>query len=108
MKTNMPDKSKTIEPQNNNPGPGNYENPEIDVKSRYSSKYSINGGYTTTRAKRFRSEGNILSLWKDNYVPGPGRYEDVSKLSKVGKYVLSNHIGGTKAAFDHSKRVSKF
>lgn len=32
----------------------------------------------------------------------------MSSLSKVGKYILSNHSGGTKAIFDHSKRITKF
>jgi hypothetical protein len=32
----------------------------------------------------------------------------VSSLSKVGRYVVSNHAGGTKAIFDHARRVSKF
>lgn len=44
----------------------------------------------------------------ENCVPGPGNYKEVSSLSKIGKYILSNHTGGTKAIFDHQKRVSKF
>jgi len=56
----MIDKSKTIEAQNDNPGPGNYDNPEIDMNSRYSSKYS-KIGYTSSRSKRFQSDGNFLS-----------------------------------------------
>jgi len=44
----------------------------------------------------------------DNKIPGPGVYNDVSKLSKVGKYIVSSHLGGTKAKFDNAKRISKF
>lgn len=49
-----------------------------------------------------------LNINEDNFIPGPGNYQEISSLSKVGKYVLSNHTGGTKAIFDHSKRISKF
>ena len=56
--------------------------------------------------------GSSLTVFEwsnlDNFVPGPGNYQDVSSLSKVGKYILSNHSGGTKAIFDHSKRITKF
>lgn len=37
----------------------------------------------------------------ENTTPGPGKYKDVSKLSNVGKYVVSSHIGGTKAIIGH-------
>lgn len=57
-------------------------------------------------------KGSSLTVIKcsnpDNFIPGPGNYQDVSSLSKVGKYILSNHEGGTKAIFDHSKRITKF
>jgi hypothetical protein len=50
-------------------------------------------------------KGSSLTVFKwfyvDNFVPGPGNYQDVSSLSKVGKYILSSHSGGTKAIFDH-------
>jgi hypothetical protein len=44
----------------------------------------------------------------DSKTPGPGNYKNVTSLSKVGRYVLSNHPGGTKAIFDQSKRITKF
>jgi hypothetical protein len=44
----------------------------------------------------------------DNKIPGPGNYKELSNLSNVGKYVVSSHIGGTKAIFDHEKRVTRF
>ena len=57
-------------------------------------------------------KGSSLTVFEwsnvDNFVPGPGNYQDVSSFSKVGKYILSNHSGGTKAIFDHSKRITKF
>lgn len=44
----------------------------------------------------------------DNKVPGPAAYTDVGNFSKVGRYIVSSHRGGTKAKFDVSKRITKF
>ena len=44
----------------------------------------------------------------DNKTPGPGMYNDVHNLSKVGRYIVSSNTGGTNAKFDKTKRVTKF
>ena len=49
-----------------------------------------------------------ISSYSDNKVPGPGTYKPTSNLSKIGKYVVSAHKGGTKAKFDVEKRKTKF
>ena len=41
-------------------------------------------------------------------MPGPGNYRHLNGLSNVGRYVVSNKIGGTQAIFNRDKRISKF
>ena len=55
-KTKLLDKSMTIENQNNNPGPGNYDNPELHLGSTASRYAKIS--YGTSRSKRFDSSGS--------------------------------------------------
>jgi len=54
QKTKLLDKSMTIEPQNKNPGPGAYINPELDSKPSFKhiSKFQ-NISYGQSRSKRF-------------------------------------------------------
>lgn len=40
----------------------------------------------------------------ETVTPGPGKYEDVTMMSKKGNYVLSQNRGGTKGKFDAEKR----
>lgn len=65
---------------------------------------------SVTRVQKLRDLAQMVNymLNLDNMIPGPGSYKEISNLSKVGKYVVSNHVGGTKAIFDHQKRISKF
>lgn len=53
-KTKMIDKSMTIDPQNVNPGPGSYINPEMEHKESFkvASKFQ-NISYGQSRSKRF-------------------------------------------------------
>ena len=44
----------------------------------------------------------------DNKVPGPANYLDISSLSAVGKYIVSNKKGGTGAKFSKDYRVTEF
>ena len=54
-KTQVHDKSMTIEPQTSNPGPGSYENPEIDLnRSSFSSKFQ-RLSYSSGKSNRFNS-----------------------------------------------------
>jgi hypothetical protein len=58
QKTRVLDKSMTIEPQNRNPGPGTYLNPELDPQPSFKniSKFH-NLSYGQSRSKRFDSSG---------------------------------------------------
>lgn len=48
-------------------------------------------------------------IFIDTITPGPGNYKNLANnMSNIGRYVLSNNNGGTKAIFDQSKRVTKF
>ena len=40
----------------------------------------------------------------ETVTPGPGKYEDITMMSKKGNYVLSQNKGGTKGKFDVEKR----
>ena len=40
--------------------------------------------------------------------PGPGRYNEINKMSDSGKYPLSQSFGGGKRFFDNERRVVKF
>ncbi len=51
----------------------------------------------------------INQFFIDTMTPGPGNYKNLANnMSTIGRYVLSNNTGGTKAIFDQSKRVTKF
>lgn len=51
----------------------------------------------------------INKTFIDTMTPGPGNYKNLANnMSNIGRYVLSNNNGGTKAIFDQSKRVTKF
>lgn len=54
-KTKMINKTMTIEAQNSNPGPGNYDNPEISSQSHFSSKFATIS-YGTSKTQRFQTE----------------------------------------------------
>lgn len=92
-KTAVIDKSMTIDPQNKNPGPGSYLNPEMESKPSFKaiSKFT-NLSYGQSRSRRFDSSETIT--------PGPGKYKDLSNIPKTGIYILSQNKGGTKAKFD--------
>ena len=96
-KTKILDKTQTIDPQNINPGPGTYENPEIQYGSTASRFSKIS--YSSGRSGRFMNPGNHY-VDVDNKVPGPATYNEISNLSNAGKYIVSAHKGGTKAKFD--------
>jgi hypothetical protein len=59
-KTTVVDKTKTIEPQNSNPGPGSYINPEMEAPSasRHTSRFH-NLSYGTSKTARFDSPGTF-------------------------------------------------
>ena len=50
----------------------------------------------------------FLGFYIENEVPGPGRYEEINKLSNSGQYLLSRTHGDGKRLFDHEKRVVDF
>lgn len=108
QKTTIVDKKMTLEPQNKNPGPGSYINPEMEAKPsfKYISKYQ-NVSYGQSKSKRFYSS---CTLWPnlETVTPGPGQYQEIRSLPKTGNYVLSQNKGGTKAKFDSEKRESVF
>ena len=56
-KTKILDKSATIEPQNINPGPGTYENPEIQYGSTASRFTKIS--YSLGKSHRFMNPGTL-------------------------------------------------
>lgn len=43
-----------------------------------------------------------------SYSPGPGTYNQISSLSGIGKYIISQDQGGTYAKIGISKRITKF
>lgn len=101
----------TLEPQNSNPGPGDYENPEtLSPKGKYSvSKHQGVGSplYSPKSQKRFADFSNP-KFYSGNEVPGPGNYKVPEALNSNSKYVNSKHTGTGLRAFTLSKRVSKF
>ena len=77
-------------------------------RSSFSSKFN-RISYSSSKSKRFGSNGIfIIYIFLDNKVPGPGKYNDVHNLSSVGRYIVSSNVGGTKAKFDKTRRVTKF
>ena len=63
--------------------------------------------FRTSRSKRFSTSGKHIND-VDNKVPGPGQYNNPNSLSRVGKYLVSSHKGGTQAKFGSSKRITAF
>ena len=57
-KTKIINKTLTLEPQNSNPGPGDYNNPELNYASR-SSKFS-HISYGTSKSQRFITESTLF------------------------------------------------
>ncbi len=62
-KTTIIDKTKTIEPQNMNPGPGSYLNPELNPEgsSKHTSKFQ-NITYGQSKSVRFGPSGTPSSI----------------------------------------------
>ena len=59
-KTKPMDKTMSLDPEELNPGPGAYENPEIDLKkSSYSSRFN-RLSYSSSRSKRFGDYGKFF------------------------------------------------
>lgn len=50
----------------------------------------------------------LFCMTIDNKVPGAGKYEDIARLSGLGKYANSKYKGGTQAKFGNSKRKTFF
>ena len=63
--------------------------------------------YSASKSQRFFNAGTFAII-VDNKVPGVGKYKDISNLSKVGKYIVSVHRGGTNAKFDVERRKTRF
>lgn len=66
-KTRVHDKTRTIQPQNSNPGPADYENNPEMSKTLYSSHFS-RIGYSNSKSKRFLNSG-ILFIIKTTVSP---------------------------------------
>jgi len=47
-------------------------------------------------------------IYSGNKIPGPSDYDSLASLSGVGKYLVSNQKGGTKAKFDKNGRKTHF
>jgi hypothetical protein len=47
-------------------------------------------------------------IYAEKMTPGPGKYTEISSMSKTGTYILSQNKGGTKAKFDKERRESVF
>lgn len=57
QKTTIFDKTKTIEPQNKNPGPGSYNNPELESSSSKRASKFQNISYGQSKSVRFMPAG---------------------------------------------------
>ena len=57
-KTKVLDKSMTIDNQNINPGPGSYENPEIQLGSKATRFSRIS--YSSSKSNRFMNSGRFF------------------------------------------------
>ena len=101
----------SIESQNDNPGAGAYENPEaLSPRGHYGvSKHRDTGmtKFNPRRSQRFFQFRNQKDN-SENLNPGPGRYDEINRMSDSGKYPLSQSFGGGKRFFDHERRVVKF
>lgn len=106
LKTRPTDLTKTIEAQNHNPSPAEYENNPEMSKTLFGSHFKSTS-FSQSKSKRFFKAGTPM-LRLDNKIPGPGDYENPTNLSSIGKYLLSSSRGGTNAKFNNAKRVTKF
>lgn len=76
-RTRMSDKKFTLDSQNDNPGPGRYEDPEaLSPKGKYAvSKHQGTGAtlFNPKRSQRF-FQFSKAKAYLENIVPGPGAY----------------------------------
>ena len=63
--------------------------------------------FNPRRSQRFFQFSNIF-FHEENINPGPGRYDEINRMSDSGKYPLSQSFGGGKRFFDQERRVVKF
>jgi hypothetical protein len=98
----------SIDPQNENPGPGAYENPEATSPrgTYYVTKFHNSQAKILDHAKRF-PDLRKMSGDSERKSPGPGSYINYENdLSREGKYVLSKNRGQGTRPFDHQARRS--
>ena len=105
-KTKPSDLRRTIEPQNQNPSPADYDNNPEKSKTLYASHFKKTG-FVFSSSERFKNSSTFY-FNADSKLPAPGDYENPTSLSGVGKYLVSNQKGGTKAKFDKKERFTKF
>lgn len=101
-RTKIQERSMTLDPETNNPGPGTYKGADAPKVSKF-NKIS----YSTSRSKRFSSDGTN-NFYVDNKVPGVGKYEQMVNISGSGKYANAKYRGGTQAKFNKSRRITYF
>ena len=65
-------------------------------------------GRLTRRPNLGDSNLHVLLADLATITPGPGKYREARATSGEGKYVLSQHKGGSKAKFDSERRLSMF
>ena len=109
LKTKTIDKTMSIDSQNNNPGPGNYENPEsLSARGSYGvSKHRGTGAtiFNPRKSQRF-FQFSKYTFDLENLNPGPGQYNEINTLSDRGHYPLTKTNGFGKRFFDKETRVS--
>ena len=107
----MLDKKYTIDSQNNNPGPGKYEDPEaLAPAGKYTvSKHAGTGAtlFNPRRSVRF-FEFSTCCCDVENQNPGPGAYQPPSAIMATSHSVSSRHEGTGQRAFSTGRKVSKF